>query len=181
LQQLSSNRYELSIEAEGYSSILHKWNAAILVDKLSEESYVELKAACIEVGMDYPIDILFEEYSLAGTSCQWINFQDCIYCPGTIVIINNKEELENYITCSDVNYSQIDFENYSLISATGIVATSLREIQCKELQQTSDNEYFLHLNMTLGGMTSVTRWFFAVIVSKLPQNAIVDLIRTDDF
>ncbi|MCL2435784.1 MAG: hypothetical protein FWD09_06575, partial [Lentimicrobiaceae bacterium] len=55
LQQLSSNKYELNIEVEVYSSNLHKWNAAILIDKLSEESYVGLKVSCKEIEIDYPI------------------------------------------------------------------------------------------------------------------------------
>ena len=174
LQQLSSNKYELSIEAEGYSSILHKWNAAILVDKLSEESYVGLKVNCIEIEIDYPIDIPFEEYSLAGTSCQWILHS--FSSPDAVVVINSNEELEKYITCSDGNYPQIDFENYSLIRATGTAPSSPAEILHKQLRQISDNEYSLHLNISMGNHHTIARWSFAVIVSKLSQNTTIELI-----
>ena len=176
LQQMSSNKYELSIEVEGYNSNLSKWYAAILVDKLSEENYVRLKVTCIEAEIDFPIDIPFEEYSLAETSCKWINFQNNPYNLGDIAIINSNVKLENYITCSDGNYPQVDFENYSLICATGLSPNYPAEIVHKELRQISDNEYSLYLNVIIGGMGTPTRWFFGATVSKLPQNAIVKLV-----
>ncbi|MDR0763074.1 MAG: hypothetical protein LBF01_01070, partial [Bacteroidales bacterium] len=39
-----------------------------------------------------PIEIPFTEYSLAETSCQWINLD----YDNKIIVINSNEELENY-------------------------------------------------------------------------------------
>jgi len=117
----------------------------------------------------YPI-IPFEEYSLEGTLCQWISFLQF-----EIRVINSYEELENNINCSNV-YPFIDFENFSLIFSTGMAPSSPAEIINKQLRQYSDNGYYLILNVRPGPITTPARWYFAAIVSKLPQNVVVELV-----
>ena len=47
---------------------------------------------------NYPIKISFEDYSLKGTQCQWINlpYND------KVIVINSNEELGKYITPKQV-------------------------------------------------------------------------------
>jgi len=174
LQQLSSNRYELSIEAEGYSSILHKWNAAILVDKLSEESYVGLKVKRIEV---YPIDIPFERYLLASDSCQWIRFQGATN-NGIVVAINSKEELENYIECiGESNYLEVDFSKYTLLLAYGVVVNG-ESPNYISMQQFSKQNYIMKINIPQIWLPMAVYWHVPIIVSKITDNSVVELIIT---
>jgi len=56
---------------------------------------------------DYPIEIPFTEYSLVGTSCQWVNLN----YDDKLIIVNNNEGLKSHISCSDENYQEIDFQN----------------------------------------------------------------------
>jgi len=180
LQQLSSNKYELSIEAEVYSSILHKWISAILVDKLSEENYVELKVNCVEVEVYYPIDIAFEEYSLLDPSCQKMLSSFGI---NKITVINSNRELENYIVelknyyvCPDDSYyPEINFSEYSLICARGMASSSPADVISTQLLQISENEYSLNLIIRPGPLLTPGRWLTSIKIYKLSQNATVTL------
>jgi len=57
----------------------------------------------------YPISIPLTEYSL-NAPCQWKNINE-----DSIIVINNSEELENYIVCNGGTYPTIDFSKNTLL------------------------------------------------------------------
>jgi hypothetical protein len=118
---------------------------------------------------NYPIEIPFTEYSLDSVSCQWTNFAS-----DTVIIINNNNELENYITCSAGNYPAVDFNQYSLLLVHGDANYEISTIS-KRLEQNSLLEYELNIGVYLKD-TVVTntaqQWYVAVAVPKLSQNTV---------
>jgi hypothetical protein len=123
--------------------------------------------------IEYPIEIPFIEYSLQGTSCRWK--QGGSYVNDRLVIINSKEELEEYLICSDGNYPEIDFAKYTLLLTGGITASSPPKVMQKQLQQISINEYFLYVSINVGYAMKPDHWLISIKVPKLSQNDVVTL------
>ena len=122
-----------------------------------------------ETAESYPKDIPFTDYSLAGISCQWENFE-----LNKLIIINSSEELENHVNCTDSNYPEFDFSKYTLLLARG-VTTSGHTLEKKQLQQISINEYSLYVDIKLQVTTVVQPWRVIIKVPKLSQNDVVTL------
>jgi hypothetical protein len=117
----------------------------------------------------FPQEILFTEYSLAGTSCQWSNF----HYDDKAIVINSNAELEEYISCQENDMPAINFTTLSLLvfleqSYPGLVIS-------KRLIQTAPKKYLLHIDIT-NNMTAVSLpWSIAIITQKLPFDAEVTL------
>ena len=121
---------------------------------------------------EYPIDIPFEEYSLEGSACEWTNLD----YDETVIIINSEEELENYISCSEGNYPEIDFSQYTLLLESGTTDYEIDEFTVKNLLQLSSNEYELNIEIYITDPTSIGKtWTMALIVEKLWEESIVEL------
>jgi len=119
-------------------------------------------------------DMDFEEYSLAGASCQF-----CAHdynSNGKIFIINSEEELKNYIICEEGNYPSIDFSKYTLLYAWDGTTSGIYNIS-KKFQQLSNNEYNLYVDVTLDMTTVAQGWSTLIKVKKLSQNATVKLVE----
>ena len=116
----------------------------------------------------YPIEIPFIEYSLSGTSCQWVNLN----YDETVIIINNIEELENYIDCTD--YPEIDFSQYTLLLASGTTDYDIFNIT-KNVQQLSYSEYKLYAEISLYEVETIKEWTIALMVNKLNEENIMEL------
>ncbi|MCL1937806.1 MAG: hypothetical protein FWF52_05375 [Candidatus Azobacteroides sp.] len=106
----------------------------------------------------YPREMPFIEYSLAETSCQW---QWTNFGYNKVIIINSDKELQDYIICTDDNYSKIDFSEHSLLLAMAHSTSGIRYINIDFLKETA-NEYTLnvliHADMTalaLGRLISI--------------------------
>jgi len=122
----------------------------------------------------YPIKISFEEYSLEGTPCQWKNLS----YNNSVVIINSKEELEQYITCHEGTYPIIDFVNHSLLLASGKFYSEVLETVVTDLRQHSSNKYSLDINIILSDTAVQKSWIKALIVKKIPEDSKVKLHDT---
>jgi hypothetical protein len=120
---------------------------------------------------EYPIDIPFTEYSLEGTSCQWINFD----YHETVIIINSYEELGEFISCTEDTYPEIDFAKWTLLLAFGLTPSSPTKVVEKQLQQIANNEYLLSLDIRMSMFDLSGVWFVQIKVPKLSQDAIVML------
>ena len=125
---------------------------------------------------NYPKEVLFEEYSLEETSCRWTNLN----YDKSLIVINSNEELENYISCSNGNYPEIDFTKYTLLLAKGGGTSGIAAFE-KQLQQTSINKYFLYVDITRNMTTVPQGWFISIKVQKLPQNTIITLNVNDHY
>ena len=120
----------------------------------------------------YPIDIPFSDFYLPE-ECYWypnMHFYD------PICIITSEEELEVNITCN-ANDVPINFEQFSLICFTGATPnTPIYSIE-KQLQKVSNNEYHFYVDFEYGMFTKPESWHIDIQVPKLPDNAIVRLIK----
>ena len=123
----------------------------------------------------YPIEIPFTECSLLKPSCRW---QMYLFDPDITTIINSNEELNQYGSCTEDGYPEIDFLKYSLICTRGTAPSSPADVINIQLLQTSDDEYSWYLDIKGNMHGSPGTWFVSIIVPKLPQNAVVTSIRT---
>ncbi|MDR2475264.1 MAG: hypothetical protein LBD45_05350 [Bacteroidales bacterium] len=128
----------------------------------------------------YPQEVSFTEYLLEGTSCQWKRFPYDI--GDTVVIINSKEDLEKYFECMDEsNYPVIDFSTHTLLFAHGIAPSSIVNTSCSSLQQTSKHKYRMKVDIVTGDATVISNWQVPIIINKLGEENIIELIVTTKF
>jgi len=113
------------------------------------------------------------DYSLDGTECNW-NFsgltQDSVY------VINDSLELLNFVSCIGSNTPPfIDFDQYSLLLVQGSINNYLFSSIAKSLTYFLSN-YVLDIEISLNDAATIfQQWHIAIVVSKLPQNAVVML------
>jgi len=124
-----------------------------------------------ELKINYPVDIPFTEYSLANTSCRWMNLP----YDEQIIIINSSEELENYIFCSEGSYPEIDFSKHTLLLVNSKTNHRICEITTTSLQQLSSSKYELNINITSNDADDTQEWSTAFIVEKLEGRSNVEL------
>jgi hypothetical protein len=109
-----------------------------------------------------PKEVSFTEYSLAGTSCQWVNLE----YDNSVIVISSKSELENYISCAEKDFPAVDFSKYTLLLAHGLATSSVVSVNCNRLQQLSGHSYTMSVDIVLGNATVISRWQVPVIVDK---------------
>ena len=125
------------------------------------------------------IEIPFTNYSLTGTSCQWKRLSYPYPYNDTVVIINNKEDLEKYIECIGENdYPVIDFSTHTLLFAHGIATSSVVNVGCSSLQQFSEQSYKMKIGIVVGNAAVMSDWQIPIVVDKLSDNSIIELIVT---
>ena len=121
---------------------------------------------------NYPIETPFVSYSLANTSCQWI---DLAY-NNMVVIINSNEELNQYATCMSNDYPTIDFSKYTLLLAHGKAPSSVINANCNSLQQFSEKNYKMNVNISIGYATVISNWQVPIVINKLDEGCAIELI-----
>ena len=120
---------------------------------------------------EYPIEIPFTEYSLSGTSCQWVNLN----YDETVIIINSIEELENYIVCEGGGYPEVDFDKQTLLLASGETEKGILKTTAKKNLQLSSKKYELNVVILLNDTPVVEKWRLALIVKKVMEESHVEL------
>lgn len=131
--------------------------------------------------VNYPVIIPFTEFSLEETSCRWKNLKyyrcefdwnnwDSSY-KGEIIIINNKEELENYIECFNENFPEIDFSTYTLLLANGLSPNNVEAIKNIAFSKRTANEYILDIIIHLGAARVIDQWNISILVPKIAGDA----------
>jgi len=176
-----------------YADFMEETNGKYLIVKVSNGNLLEVNTKNDEgpegveewrmVGKDiYPIDIAFEEYSLSETLCIWANII-CEYKQSMLLIINNEEEMQQYITCAEGDYPEIDFSTHTLLLIKG--ANQSRHVTNinKNLQKISSNEY--QLNIELYNIypdpftpSNAESWTIAIIMEKINEECSVLLNMT---
>jgi len=122
----------------------------------------------------YPIVISFTEYSLEGSTCQW---QSLPY-DEKVILINNSEDLEKYISCIGKNYPAIDFSKHSLLLVSGSVNNRVAEIAVNNLKQTSSHEYTLSIEIDLKYKDTTDTWNIALQIEKISDVSNIELNLT---
>jgi hypothetical protein len=168
-----------------YASITDEMNGKYLIVKESNGNILEINTRNDDRPEDLedwifviPIDILFEEYSLEGTSCRWTNLS--YPYPGDLIIINSAEELNNYISCTEGSYPEIDFLQYTLLLAYGMEAY-LTYPNYTDLQQFSAQNYVMTVNLLPGVEGVVVYWEVPIVVSKITDGSVIELVITKNY
>ena len=144
-------------------------SATVRITLGSLTKFVVVNQEAAEETGEYPIEIPFEEYSLAETSCQWtIPFNS-----NATIIINSNEELENYISCS--SYPAIDFAEYTLLVAHGPSTAQPAHVLKTTLLKNSMDKYTLKLVVFSGIQAAPSRWYYAILISKITNEADISL------
>ncbi|MDR0762899.1 MAG: hypothetical protein LBF01_00180 [Bacteroidales bacterium] len=119
-------------------------------------------------------EVSFTKYSLAETSCQWIKIND----NNEVVVINSNEEFNQYVTCTDNDYSAIDFSKYSLLLAHGLASSSVVSVNCNSLQKFSEQSYKMNIDLSVGYATVISYWQVPIIVNKLSEGCTIGITVT---
>jgi hypothetical protein len=120
-------------------------------------------------------EVSFTEYSLTGTSCQWTTFNND---NDEVVVINSNEELNQYVTCTDNGYPEIDFSKSTLLLARGTGTSSVVSVGCSRLQQISEQGYTMNIDLVLGNATVMSPWQVPILVDKWREGSTVELTVT---
>jgi regulation of enolase protein 1 (concanavalin A-like superfamily) len=117
-------------------------------------------------------DVSFTEYSLAGElgkgfSGHWKNLDYDNDYNGRIIIINNNEELQNYV---EGESSPIDFSQKTLVLAYGCNSGSAFGFDVK-FQKMSDQNYVMTASTWANAATVVVDWQIAIVADKLPSES----------
>jgi len=124
---------------------------------------------------EYPIDIQFTEYTLSNT-CQWTN----LAYNNTVIIINNDEELQQYITSIDGIYPEIDFSEHTLLVTSGKTDFKVAKKTISKLQQLSESEYELDVEIFMDGTEASYQWAVSTLTEKVKEESKVKLNITCD-
>jgi len=128
------------------------------------------EADCGEKEPEYPIETPFTEYSLPD-NFQWA---DLAY-NNSVVIINSEEELTHYVESTDGSYPIIDFSRHTLLLANGKADNGVSKISVTDLQQLSENNFELSVEILKKGIDILEPWTVALIVEKVNEESSVKL------
>ncbi|MDH6356387.1 hypothetical protein [Parabacteroides sp. PF5-9] len=123
------------------------------------------------------VDVSFAEYTLEGTSCQWVNLDFDDPCPQyNLLMINSSEVLEEYIEGTD--YPAIDFSKQTLLLAYGIECYNYYQ-DSVSLQQLSEQNYLMTVNLRPSIAVAFSEWEVAIVIDKLGAECKVELDITN--
>jgi len=118
--------------------------------------------------------ISFMDYPLSETMCIWANYE-VFFDMGdeVVVMINNNEELEQYVSCAEASYPEIDFSKHTLLLVSRWWG-SLGPLHDSKLSKTAENQYNLDLFL-LSGYTVNTYIFMHFQIAKIPPDVVINL------
>ena len=117
-------------------------------------------------------NVPYMEYSLWGTQCEWQLPNE----NNNIIIVNSDEELARYIASeAGDSYPTVDFTKYTMIIAHGGVPQGIYQTLIESLQQVSDTEYRLNIDVVLSMTDAPELWTKAILVDKWDRLSTVNL------
>ena len=145
---------------------------------------------------DYPIDVPFTEYSFAE-ACRWHGYSQAGFFYD-LIVINSSEEFEAFVENlgrsgfdsdgsprdnSDFREFEppIDFSRYMLIMAYGVRGSGPVTPNYIRLQQYSESNYIMTVNILVGIASVYTYWQAPILVDKIVDGGIVELVVTNNF
>jgi len=166
LLQVSENKYKLDVELKlSGNDAVGEWTVALIVNKISKESEIEL------IVNRFPKFLSFSNYSLEGSSCQWI--PNNLSTP-ELIIINNYETLENYINCTVDNYPVIDFSKQTMLLVRGCTGHDVSKLKTHFFQMWN-NEYYLGIGVyKAASIEETVSWYIPIIINKLNKDANIE-------
>jgi len=169
-QHISSNNFKLDVEIIlAPTATKGIWSKGLIVEKMSKESIIELKITLEELKIEYPIDIPFEEYFLEGTKCEWVDFER-----NKIFIINDNEELKNFVACNEGDFPVVDFEKHTLLLARGWATNGIHYIDINFLKETA-SEYTLIVSIHTNATAFPQPWLISIVTPKIDNATTISL------
>lgn len=131
-----------------------------------------VSACAVDERQDNLQNVAFTEYSLSGTSCEWIHLGPL----DNVIVINSEEELSRHITCNDEeSCPDIDFSKSTLLLIQGACTNGIEKLGVKNFQMISKSKYRLNIEATLNLTDVAERWNMALITDKLSDQNIIEL------
>ena len=175
-----STKYMLNVEITVINKeiITQRWCSAIVTQKLSENSLIELNV--ITSYDEDIVEIPFTRYNpwpwLTNVGCGWIKGIGEFPDRENIIMIHNHQELENYLLCiGDYPYPFFDFSEHVMLLANGQLPTTCGQIFTVFFKNRS-GKYILNVNVQCGGGLAPSRWYNALLV---PKSIAEEIIRLD--
>ena len=134
----------------------------------TEKAY---KARASYPEIEYPFEVPITEYLIEYPLCQWLY---TFILKDNVLIINNKEDMENQISCRDGSYAAINFSEHSLLLALVTSSGNVRLLDSNLIKENA-NEYTLKLTISPEGIGITLTWIFAFLVPKIADENIVEL------
>jgi len=155
LRQIAENEYQLDIAFRLFeTNIIECWDIAMVTSKLSSESIVKTNISRVK----------------GSIKLKNLDFRN----KGDLIIINSKEELENYFDCTENDSIKIDFSTQTMLLAYGITEVGIGNID-KRLSMTAANEYVFKIDISLGHTMSPILWIVRLLVTEIHSNYAVSL------
>jgi len=180
----SSDPSVVSVDNSGKITALAEETATITVTTVDGGK----KASCVVTVEEediYPIVLPITEYKLYPLyPCFWINWvdklsPDLFNYDGTPYIINDSEEMNNWVSCSGEGAPpEVDFSKNTLLVTIGRNCCDVPRFKDATFVKENKNNYFLELIIMNGATGSDGKWVFGFLVPKIEPNAdiIVDCI-----
>ena len=183
LTQFTENQYKLNIEMLLSKTISGlQWIRAMITDKISENSNIELKIKTIYE--DERKEVAFTELNLLYTYCwKYIlhgTSPDGFYLSpvqNELIVINSIEEMDNYYGCRKDYSPDVDFTKYSLIYASFKAISAPVIIDNMSFIKTSSKGYYEFIVEYLLGYIQFSEFYkIFIITEKLPPDVKINFI-----
>jgi len=182
LQQLSHYQYQLNIELFVDEHLIHeKWIGALLVEKLSKESTIELKTTLVKPKFILPVSVTeqniidFFNMVFPIKSGHLFDKSPCFFTTlpsnkDTCLIINSMNEFRSACECSN-DLPEIDFDNYTLIIGKKHLANL--SVHISEQKIIEDNVLTLYLCIFIpdSGFTAMHQAYHWGLYPKLSNKS----------
>jgi hypothetical protein len=93
-----------------------------------------------------------------------------------VYLIRSQEELQAHVSCSEL--PTIDFSINTLMVVYGVTSTEVVNIS-HQLQRLSEKNYELEINVLLSDALGMDKWTVAIVVPKMPEDAVIVLKKTE--
>lgn len=145
---------------------------------------------CNDEEPDYPTDVSFDmllsEWCCTGfltCSNEWFTSvsDDAVGHDGDVVIINNNEELKNYVAFSDDVEIDVDFSKHTLLLVYQYGSRFITDsgIVVKNFQQVSADRFRLDIELTLWGtqpdIACGSNWHIIIVTDKINDGSFFEL------
>jgi hypothetical protein len=122
--------------------------------------------------------IEFAEFAINESNCGWKNLN----YDSKVIIINNIQDLGNYLNCTESGLPEIDFSKNTLLLASGVNVGGIADVYATLLtKRAGKDEYVLDL-IVYKNETDVnnTNWQIAVCTPKISDAANVLINKQED-
>jgi len=115
-------------------------------------------------------EVSFAKYSLLDA---YLRFNCQFITPLSVLIINDEKELEENLACSFV-YPPVDFSKYTMLIVRGTANKAVSFVDVTRFHHVG-KKYSIDITVYFNNSQSAESWAIALLVSKLPKDAIINL------